>query len=381
MKIKMNQREHYRSFVHFEADIKPPNIDCGPLLATYERWLKEGLNPGLDPRRYDEWCDAFGLSRWPQMLSYTPPRTPLFEEMVVEETETTLTIRRSDGSIVQDNKGAHKTIPHEIRPAVTTREEWERIKAWMNVEAALPSAEVSALAMTFQKAREATQPVWIVAGSMVGQIRNLLGFEEFAMKPYDDPEWFEDMVETFCRAAEWQVRLFGENRVPVDGVHFWEDICFKNGPILSPSFFTRYAVPRYRRVTSLAKSYGYDCIPVDSDGNIHALLDLWLDGGVNMFLPIEVQAGMDINVLQAQYHGRAVWLGGIHKYRLTGGERAIIKELRRVEPAMQRGGYVPACDHNVPMDVSFENYLTYLRLRQEILGLGEPSLDLARVRA
>jgi uroporphyrinogen decarboxylase len=99
-----------------------------------------------------------------------------------------------------------------------------------------------------------------------------------------------------------------------------------------------------------------------------------------MFWPIEVQAGMDINVLQSRYHGRAIWLGGIHKHCLTGGERAIREELLRIKPALAHGGYIPACDHNVPMDVSFENYLIYLRLRWEILGLGDCPINLSQVR-
>jgi uroporphyrinogen decarboxylase len=71
--------------------------------------------------------------------------------------------------------------------------------------------------------------------------------------------------------------------------------------------------------------------------------------------------------------------GGIHKHRLTGGETEIAAELRRVKPAVDRGGYVPALDHNVPADVSFEQYLTYRRLKADILGVGQP-VDAVRVR-
>lgn len=58
--------------------------------------------------------------------------------------------------------------------------------------------------------------------------RNWLGFEAFAMLPYDDPAWFEEMLETQCRAAERQLRYFGERGVPLDCIHFWEDISFEN---------------------------------------------------------------------------------------------------------------------------------------------------------
>ncbi len=84
-------------------------------------------------------------------------------------------------------------------------------------------------------------------------------------------------------------------------------------------------------------------------------------------------------MLQAHYPDQAIWLGGIHKHRLTGGEQMIAAELERVRPAVERGGYIPALDHNCPEDVSFENYLTYLRLRHEILGLGTAPPDRSRV--
>ncbi len=41
-----------------------PNMDHGLLPKALERWRREGLNPDLDPHRFDEWCDAFGLDRY-----------------------------------------------------------------------------------------------------------------------------------------------------------------------------------------------------------------------------------------------------------------------------------------------------------------------------
>ncbi len=367
----MNQRERYRQFVDGTPGVKPPNMDNGPLMAAYERWLGEGLNPALDPRRYDEWCDVFGLDHYYLCVSVGAPVKPtLFKEEVLEETETTVTKRLGDGSIIEDNKGWHKSIPHEVRPAVRDRAEWERLKAWLDVEGPLLSPADPAVAAMLSQARTADVPVRLGAGSLLGNPRNWLGFEAFAMLPYDDPEWFEDLLETQCRSAERQIRYFGEQGIPLDCLHFWEDICFKNGPMVSPSIFREFALPRYRRVADLASRYGYRQISVDSDGNIDALLPLWIEGGVNLFWPLEVQAGMDINELQASYGRQATWIGGIHKHRLTGGEKAIATELERVRPAMERGGYIPTLDHCCPADVSFENFLTYLRLRHEILGLG-----------
>jgi hypothetical protein len=376
----LTQREHYQRFSRGER-IAPPNMDMGPSMPAYERWLSEGLNPGLDPRRYDEWCDAFGLDRYYNCVSVTLPSEPLFTEQIFEETEDTVTLRRSDGSIIQDGKGWHKSIPHELRPAVTNREEWERLKAWIDVDAPLPDPATPEIQAVFDVCRNSTQPVRLGLSSILGMPRNWLGFEPFLMLAYDDPQWLEDLVETQCRDAERTVRYFGDNGIPLDCLHFWEDICYKNGPMVNPVHFREYALPRYRRVADLAKSYGYDQVSVDSDGNIWALMPHWIEGGVGMLWPLEVQAGMDINEVQEKFLGKCCFMGGIHKHRLSEDEKAIAEELKRVKPAVERGGYIPGMDHNIPMDVSFENFLTYLKLRHEILGLGDGMPDVGRVRA
>ncbi|MEI6519279.1 MAG: uroporphyrinogen decarboxylase family protein [bacterium] len=375
----MTQREQYRAFCRREPGVCPPNMDNGPLMSAYERWLSEGLNPTLDPRRFDEWCDVFGLDRYYCCVNVGVSKPPLFLEEILEETETIVTKRQTDGSVIRDNKGWHKSIPQELRPAVTCRAEWERLRDWLDVDGPLPSSDDPAVVSVLERARTAEVPVRLSAGSILGTPRNWLGFEAFAMLPYDDPAWFEEMLETQCRFAEAQIRYFGEQGVQLDCVHFWEDICFKNGPIVSPTIFREFALPRYRRIVELARSYSYTQVSVDSDGNIEALLPLWLEAGVNLFWPLEVQAGMDINSLQERYYGQTCWLGGIHKHRLTGGDGAIAAELARVRPAMERGGYIPTLDHCCPSDVSFENYLTYLRLRHDILGLGRGGPDHAVV--
>lgn len=356
------------------------NQEWGPLLDTYERWLGEGLNPLLHPERFDEWCDAFGIDHWYTTVNICRPQKPLFKEEIIEETADTITERMPDGSVRCNSKGHHRSIYYTVRNAITSIEEWERYKDWMAVDASLPSGSVQNVKDAVKTAGNSVSPVRICAGSILGGARTLLGFESIATLPYDNPEWFEDVVETFCRAAEWQVRACGENGVTADVIHFSEDMCFKNGPIVNPEHFRIYAVPRYRRVVELAKKYGYKYFSVDSDGNLDALLPHWLDGGINVFMPLEVQAGMDINTLLERFNGQAMWFGGVHKYRLAFSRKEIEAELRRIRPALDSGCYAPHLDHGVPHDVSFENYLTYLELKKEILGVGNGRPPDSRVR-
>jgi uroporphyrinogen-III decarboxylase len=52
--------------------------------------------------------------------------------------------------------------------------------------------------------------------------------------------------------------------------------------------------------------------------------------------------------------------GGFDKRIMAEGKDAIDREIERIMPAMRkRGGYLPTCDHGVPEEVSFENYMHF----------------------
>jgi len=97
----MNQRENYRAFCRREAHARVPNMDHGALPEAIERWWREGMSPDLDPHRFDEWCDTFGLDRYYFCVGVGPARRlpAPFQEEVLDETAQTITKRHADGSI------------------------------------------------------------------------------------------------------------------------------------------------------------------------------------------------------------------------------------------------------------------------------------------
>jgi len=108
---------------------------------------------------------------------------------------------------------------------------------------------------------------------------------------------------------------------------------------------------------------------VDSDGNIDELIPLWLEGGVNGFLPMEVAAGMDAVALRKKYGKNLILIGNIDKRALIKNKEAIRKEvMSKVPYLLSQGGYFPTIDHAVPPDVPFENYMYYLQFLRKITG-------------
>ncbi|MBN1460203.1 MAG: hypothetical protein JXA57_11755, partial [Armatimonadetes bacterium] len=54
--------------------------------------------------------------------------------------------------------------------------------------------------------------------------------------------------------------------------------------------------------------------------------------------------------------------GGIDKRAIAKGGRAIEHEIQRVAPIIQDGGYLPGCDHGVPSNVAWPDYVRYVGL-------------------
>ena len=102
-----------------------------------------------------------------------------------------------------------------------------------------------------------------------------------------------------------------------------------------------------------------------TDGKIQTIMDLYGSIGVDYFSPFEVASGCDVVKLGQQYPDVLIG-GGIDKRMIALGGDDIKRHLDYIMPAMRRrGGYLPTCDHGVPEEVSFENYLLYRKLMKE----------------
>jgi uroporphyrinogen decarboxylase len=111
----------------------------------------------------------------------------------------------------------------------------------------------------------------------------------------------------------------------------------------------------------LAAAHGVDCVWYDSDGCLYPFMALYLEAGVNGFAPLEVAAGMHPVEVRGRIGTQIRMMGGFDKRILAGDKAGITREIDRLRPVIEQGGYIPACDHNVPPDVSLENYAYYMQ--------------------
>ena len=178
------------------------------------------------------------------------------------------------------------SIPAEIGTTLTDREVWERDY--------LPRLQFSMervpldLAEKLRSDEGRELPIGLHCGSLMGRVRDLLGVEQMSYLTVDDPDLLEEIVDTMDTLCYDCVKAMLETGAKFDYAHFWEDICFKNGPLVVPSFFEETVGPHYKRITDLLLSYGVDVVSVDCDGWIDRLVPIWLENGVNTMFPIEV---------------------------------------------------------------------------------------------
>jgi uroporphyrinogen decarboxylase len=109
-------------------------------------------------------------------------------------------------------------------------------------------------------------------------------------------------------------------------------------------------------------------VTIDSDGYIGELIPLWIEAGFDGTWPVEAAAGNDLPTYRKIYGKKMAYGGGIDKRILAAGGQAMREELMRLAPVIRDGGYIPGCDHGVPPDISWPNFVEYTRLLAQLTG-------------
>lgn len=359
----MTPRERFNRQMHHQPVDRSFNMEFGYWDENYQQWdifRENGITNEAEANRFFSFdpIEIFSGNTW-----ISPP----FEEKVLERRGDKLVMQNSDGLTALVAEDQHSTIPHYISSPITTPDDWARIKAErMRVDDPARKLDIDALRVRYPDTRD--YPLGIDCGSMIGRIRDLLTFEGLCYAWADYPEMLEDMVETCCQLVENTLdQVLGE--ITFDYASGWEDICFNHGPILPPGFFEEVIAPRYKRISKRLHAHGIDIWYTDCDGDVRLLLPIFLESGINCLFPYEVNSCAHPGELLDAHEGLHI-MGGVDKMQLIEGQEAIRTYLESLVPYVKRGGFIPFCDHRCPPDVSPENYLYYLDLKEKLFGMG-----------
>jgi len=369
-------RQRFIETLTFGRPDRVPFEPGGPRESTLRAWRTQGLPEGVS------WHE-----RLLEMLGIEPQRTqkpvdlgvdfrmiPQFEEKVLEH--------RGGHTIVQDWKGNVCEISDEfdvtylrhakdfvtrrwLRCPVENRDDWKRMKARYDLDA--PGRLPDDFADRCRRAEGRDTVLSVSFSGPFWQMREWCGFEGLCLLMLDDPALVADMAAFWTEFVAALLGRICEHVVP-DRVAISEDMAYKAKAMISPAMTREFCKPSWVRWARLARQAGCPIVDMDSDGYVGELVPVWIESGINVCDPIEVAAHNDIHALRRQFGREMAYRQGVDKRAIARGGEVIRAELRRIEPVLADGGFIPGCDHGVPPDISWPAFVDYAGLLARMTG-------------
>lgn len=332
---------------------------------SLERWKSEG--------KIDDNTNLYELFGYDDPGSYNLDQLggceaaffPVFEEKIIED--------RGEHEVVQDFAGRHVLyfkgrrqgfMPEYLDHPVKDKMTWEENCKWrLNPKTAGRYTDIES---RMDNAKECAGKGMIITQNMVGgymYLRSLMGPVDLLYKFYDEPELIHDCMKAWLELADAVIAKH-QQYVTIDELFFDEDICYNHGSLISPDMIREFLFPYYQQLISNIKARQLDrnrhlYIQLDSDGYSVPVIPLYREIGMDVMCPFEVASGCDVTEISKKYPD-LVMTGGIDKRVLAQGKDAIDRHIQHILPAMRkRGGYIPTCDHGVPAEVCFEDYMHF----------------------
>jgi len=384
----MTNRKRILAVLNYETYDRMPVVHFGFWVETLAKWAREGH---ITEEQAKEWTDGNAYDREISALlgfdfgyyCTVAPKCciyPAFEREVIEECPDGSRKERNASGVIELVRDGVTSIPAEIDHLLKGRPQWEEhykhrlqftperiTKCKVKTDAETIQWDEGGL--DFLKNDDREYFLGLYCGSLFGEIRNVLGVTGASYMFAEDDALFTEMIDTWGELCYQCAKAALESGAIFDYAHFWEDICFKNGPLIIPSVFDEKVGPHYKRITDLVKSHGIKIISLDCDGWIDALIPTWINNGVNTMFPIEVGTwDASIAPWREQYGKQIRGVGGMNKTAFAQDQAAIDAEIERLRPLVDLGGYVPCPDHRIAPDAEWDNVRYYCDRMREVFG-------------
>ncbi len=290
---------------------------------------------------------------------------PEFDVLVVED--------RGKHEVVQDKAGRHVLyfkgrrdgfMPEYLEHPVKDINSWKKDCEW-RLDSKAPGRD-KLLQNNLNNVIKAKEQGMFVTQKVIGgymYLRSLIGPEKLFYMVYDDPDLIHVCMRKWFELADFVTAYFQE-KVNIEQLFLAEDICYNHGILISPDMMREFLFPYYKQLIENIKKRQIDktkhmFIQIDTDGFCDPSIDVYKEIGMDVMSPFEVASNCDV-VRTAEKYPELRITGGMDKRVLATTKEEIDKMVDRICPVMRkRGGYIPTCDHGVPEEVSFENYMHF----------------------
>ena len=374
----MNSRKRFREALLFGEPDKVPFCPGWPRESTLAAWHKQGL-----PKRV-KWFEALldileireAKQEFQKMgLGISFKMMPTFEEKVLRHKDGHYIVQDWMGAITEISDKYDYTYIREGKDFVTRRwikfpvrdyADWDRMKKRFCPET--PGRYSADFEDRCQASRNRDIPIGLNINGPFWQLREWCGMENLCMLMIEDPDWVQEMVDFWANFVSKVMRPI-LTKAELDYVLIAEDMAYKAHSMISPRMVRQFLLPVYQHWVSEIRGsiHPIPIIALDSDGYIGELIPIWIESGINCCYPMEVAAGNDIVMYRRIYGDKMAYWGGIDKRAIAKGGRIMKREVMRVvPPLLKKGGFIPRCDHGVPPDISWSNYIEYSRLLAQL---------------
>jgi len=253
---------------------------------------------------------------------------------------------------------------HHVKGIVTNLDDYHRIRPQLFPD---HSAAVAGMVSWAERQRRGDVVVWCTLEGFFWFPRTLMGFEKLMLAYADQPELLHAINRDLLAFNHHLLDHILRVCVPTF-MTFAEDMSYNHGPMISQRIFDEFVAPYYRQLIPRLLERNIMTF-IDTDGDVTMLVPWFANVGVDGFLPLERQAGVDGGKLRARYP-RLRMIGHFNKMTMPRGEAVMRAEFERLVPLMKTGGFIPSVDHQTPPGVSLEQYLVYLKLLNEFSAYG-----------
>ena len=358
----MTNRERAMNILHYKPVDRMPAVHFGYWAELLTEWAEQGKIPKeLAEGNYDNSPKDKELDKligwdfnWNSCTGTNNGLWPHFETKVLETLPDGSRRVQNHVGLIEKIKPGITSIPSEDDYLLKDREAFETL--YRPKMQFFPERVAVEHYKQFNETRDMETPIALHLGSVMGQIRDIVSVVGMSYLMYDeDEDLFADIVDTYADMQYECVKAVLETGARFDFAHYWEDICFKNGPLLSPEIFDELCAKHYKKRNDLCHQYGIDIISLDCDGVTEKLLPTWFENGVNTMFPIEVGVwGDQFEPARKKFGKGMLGVGGMDKTALRKDKAAVDAEIERMKRLASLGGFIPCPDHRLMPGTKFE---------------------------
>ena len=358
----MTNRERVMNVLHYKDVDRLPAVHFGYWKALLQEWAAAGKIPAeLVVENGDGGEKDIALDKligwdfnWQTVRGSSNKLRPGFERKVLEELPDGMRRVQTSFGLIERIKPGISSIPSEDGYLLQDREAFETL--YRPKMQYVPERVNVEYYKNFNETRDLDRPIGLHLGSVLGEIRDMVSVVGMSYLIYDeDEDLFADIVDTYADMQYKCVEAILETGAKFDFAHYWEDVCFKNGPLISPEKFDELTAKHYKKRNDLCRKYGIDIISLDCDGVTEKLLPTWFENGVNTMFPIEIGVwGDQFEPARKKFGKEMRGVGGMNKVAFREDKAAVDKEIERMKRLASMGGFIPCPDHRLMPGSKFE---------------------------